>query len=78
HEKMVIRGIVDGYIRYEDHIVLFDYKTDHYQSTSELVQRYQDQMKLYAQALGKSFDQTRIEKYLILLGGKEVVVEKLD
>lgn len=78
HEDMVIRGIVDGYIRYADHIVLFDYKTDRYQDPAQLVRRYKDQMDLYARALHKSFDELRVDKYLILLGGDEVLVERLD
>ncbi|MGT2929713.1 helicase-exonuclease AddAB subunit AddA [Streptococcus dentasini] len=76
-EQVVIRGIVDGFIRYNDRILLFDYKTDRYRYPAELVQRYQDQMTLYAQALEQSFEIERIDKYLILLGGDEVVVQAL-
>lgn len=76
-EQMVIRGIVDGFIRYDDHIVLFDYKTDRYQDPQELVDRYQDQMSLYAKALQQSYGISRIDKYLILLGGQDVQVQAL-
>ncbi|MFC3931818.1 helicase-exonuclease AddAB subunit AddA [Streptococcus dentapri] len=73
-EKMVIRGIVDGFIRYDDHIVLFDYKTDRYRHSSDLVERYRAQMGLYAKALQQSFGIEQVEKYLILLGGEQVEV----
>ncbi|EHI74439.1 exonuclease RexA [Streptococcus criceti] len=76
-EEMVIRGIVDGFIRYEDHIVLFDYKTDSYQNPTDLVHRYQGQMDLYAKALRDSFRIQQVDKYLVCLGGKEVVVQAL-
>ncbi|MGT2911867.1 helicase-exonuclease AddAB subunit AddA [Streptococcus cameli] len=73
-EDFVVRGIVDGYLVFEDRIVLFDYKTDSYTNPETLRERYQFQMELYAKALQKSYGIARIDKYLILLGGKEIEV----
>ncbi len=35
-EQFVLRGIIDGYLLYDDHIVLFDYKTDKYDQPSQV------------------------------------------
>lgn len=73
-EDFVVRGIIDGYLLYEDHIVLFDYKTDKFTDSQTIVQRYQNQMSLYAQALSQSYGIAKVEKYLVLLGGEEFEV----
>lgn len=73
-EDFVVRGILDGYLVYTDRILLFDYKTDHYQQPSQLVERYRDQVALYAEALSRSYGIDRVDKYLILLGGDSVQV----
>ncbi|HEK9648369.1 TPA: PD-(D/E)XK nuclease family protein, partial [Streptococcus equi subsp. equi] len=76
-EQYVVRGIIDGYLLFEDRIVLFDYKTDRYQQSAELKQRYQQQMDLYAEALSQSYGIARIEKYLVLMGGSQLEVVRL-
>ena len=73
-EDFVVRGILDGYLVYEDKIVLFDYKTDHYEYPSQLIERYRGQLSLYAEALSRSYEIDKIEKYLILLGKDAVEV----
>ena len=73
-EDFVVRGILDGYILYKDKIVLFDYKTDHYEYPSQLIERYRGQLSLYAEALSRSYEIDKIEKYLILLGKDAVEV----
>lgn len=73
-EKFVVRGIIDGYLLFEDHIVLFDYKTDRYSNSSDMVTRYKMQMELYAEALKQAFGIDKIEKYLILMGGPRLEV----
>ena len=76
-EDFVVRGILDGYLVYEDKIVLFDYKTDHYEYSSQLIERYRGQLSLYAEALSRSYQVETVEKYLILLGKDQVEVVKL-
>ena len=73
-----MRGILDGYIVLEDRILLFDYKTDHYKFPSQLVERYRDQLDLYAEALHRSYGQEHVEKYLVLLGGPHLEVVKVE
>ena len=73
-EDFVVRGILDGYLVYDDKIVLFDYKTDRYEFASQLVERYRGQLELYAEALSRSYQIDKIEKYLILLGKDAVEV----
>ena len=76
-EDFVVRGILDGYLLYEDKIVLFDYKTDRYDEPSQLIDRYRGQLALYGEALSRTYSIENIEKYLILLGKDEVQVVKV-
>ena len=76
-ENFVVRGILDGYLLYNDKIALFDYKTDRYEHASQLVERYRGQLALYAEALSRSYQIETVEKYLILLGKDQVEVVKL-
>ena len=80
-EQYVIRGIIDGFIKLADKIILFDYKTDHFtnlEAIPEIKARYQMQMSLYAESLTTAFKQEKIEQYLILLGGPDkVYIEQL-
>ena len=77
-EDFVVRGILDGYLVLEDRILLFDYKTDHYKVSSQLVERYRDQLDLYAEALRRSYGKAQVEKYLVLLGGPHLEVVKVE
>ncbi|MGT2950702.1 helicase-exonuclease AddAB subunit AddA [Streptococcus cuniculi] len=77
-EDYVLRGIIDGFIHYPDRIVLFDYKTDHYQHPSQLAERYRGQMQLYADALKQAYQVEIVEKHLILLGGDTIEVVHLS
>lgn len=76
-ENFVVRGILDGYLLYNDKVALFDYKTDRYEHASQLVERYRGQLDLYAEALSRSYQIETVEKYLILLGKDQVEVVKL-
>jgi len=76
-ENFVVRGILDGYLLYDDKIALFDYKTDRYEHASQLIERYRGQLDLYAEALSRSYQIETVEKYLILLGKDQVEVVKL-
>ena len=77
-EDFVVRGILDGYLVYDDKIVLFDYKTDHYEYPSQLIERYRGQLSLYAEALSRSYQIDKVEKYLILLGKDMVEVVEVN
>ena len=77
-EYFVVRGILDGYLLYDDKIVLFDYKTDRYDYASQLIERYRGQLELYAEALSRSYQIDRIEKHLILLGKDTVEIVEVN
>ena len=77
-EDFVVRGILDGYLLYEDKIILFDYKTDHYEHAGQLVERYRGQLELYAEALSRSYQIDKVEKYLILLGKDNAEVVEVN
>lgn len=55
HEGVLVQGIIDVFWMEGDSIVLMDYKTDHVQKEEELLMRYQTQLQLYAEALGRIF-----------------------
>lgn len=54
-EKVLVHGIMDGYFLVGDETWLFDYKTDYIAANEDakivLKQRYQAQLRIYAQAL---------------------------
>lgn len=77
-ENFVVRGIVDGFIKEPDRITLFDYKTDRYSNSQTIVDRYRSQMSLYAEALSRAYHIEQVDKYLVLLGGSQIEVVKLD
>ncbi|MDG6141741.1 helicase-exonuclease AddAB subunit AddA [Lactococcus formosensis] len=80
-EQYIVRGICDGFIKFEDKIILFDYKTDYFSNTAQIVEikkNYEVQMELYADALRKAYHVNQVDKYLILLGGpRKVIVERI-
>ena len=51
----LIQGIIDVFWTEEDGIVLLDYKTDHVKNARELKERYETQLRLYADALERVF-----------------------
>lgn len=80
-EQYIVRGICDGFIKFEDKIILFDYKTDYFRNKAQIAEikkNYEVQMELYAEALRKAYHVNQVDKYLILLGGpQKVVVERI-
>ena len=80
-EQYIVRGICDGFIKFEDKIILFDYKTDYFRNKAQIAEikkNYEVQMELYAEALRKAYHVNQVDKYLILLGGpQKVVVERM-
>ncbi|MDY2963763.1 MAG: PD-(D/E)XK nuclease family protein, partial [Streptococcus dysgalactiae] len=76
-EDYVIRGIIDAFLLFEDHIELIDYKTDRYRHPSDLKTRYQQQLELYAEALSQTYGLPVTKKYLVLMGGPELAIVTL-
>lgn len=76
HSELLIHGIIDGYIEYDESIVLYDFKTDHIrsgQTAMQLAERYRGQLRLYKQALEQSLGKEVIKTYLVLLSEQNVL-----
>lgn len=65
-EHIFVQGIIDVLFDEADGMVLVDYKTDKSTSTSEIVDKYQLQLNLYAEAVEKILGKKVKEKYLYL------------
>lgn len=50
-ELVLVQGIIDVYFEENEELVVVDYKTDRVKSGDELLERYREQLDLYAQAL---------------------------
>lgn len=50
-ERVLVQGIVDGYLEEDNQLVILDYKTDNIKSTKDLYARYKAQLDYYAIAL---------------------------
>lgn len=81
-DQILIHGVIDNYIEFEDGITLIDYKTDRYKAYSNktrdqqiqiLKSRYQFQLKLYAQALETAKRKKVKSVKLVLLDFNEVI-----
>lgn len=55
YEGALLQGIIDVFWLEEDKIILLDYKTDRVSTEKELVDRYNKQLELYADALCRIF-----------------------
>lgn len=76
--ELLIHGIIDGYIEFSDHIVLYDFKTDGVYGSLEQIattmrQKYFGQLNLYAKALEQALGKKVKKKYLVLLQAKLII-----
>jgi len=71
--KILIHGIIDGYLTTSDGIILFDYKTDHVAKAEDLLTKYAGQVKLYGQALASMTQQPVAHQYLYSLVHQQLV-----
>lgn len=63
-ETILIQGIIDAYIEYEDRVVLIDYKTDRVRKDDTLIKRYSIQLDYYAKALSMMKQKKVTEKII--------------
>lgn len=80
-DKVLIHGIIDGYIEYSDYVVLFDYKTDRLErfkerAEEEMLNKYKGQLLLYKSALESILDKPVTAVYLCLLDNGSVAEVK--
>ena len=75
-EKILVQGIIDlYYIDKDDKLILLDYKTDYIENGKEemLIDKYRNQLELYAQALENALNRKVDEKYIYSVYlGKEI------
>lgn len=75
--EVLVHGIIDGYIEYEDEILLYDFKTDHvskHKSEKEIIDGYRGQLLLYKEALQEALKKPVKTVYLVLLSQKKLVL----
>lgn len=74
-DEILIHGIIDGYLEFEDRILLYDLKTDYYTPEREkmLIDRYRGQLHLYTDALEKAKQKPVEAAYLIFLQGNQAI-----
>ncbi len=82
NQDVLIHGIIDAYFELDGRVILLDYKTDFVlpgspqQGIQKVIDRYQGQVNLYAQALSNILGKPVNEKYLYLLSiGKLVEIQ---
>ena len=63
-ETILIQGIIDAYIEYEDRVILIDYKTDRVRKEDTLIKRYSIQLDYYARALSMMKQKKVTEKII--------------
>lgn len=73
--ELLVHGIIDGYIEFEDQIILYDFKTDAVYAGNEvqLQQQYQGQLRLYKEALQQALKKPVTKTYLVLLNGQKIL-----
>ena len=75
-ELILIQGIIDAYFEEPDGLVVLDYKTDKVNNAKELAEKYQEQLRYYANALeqmsGKKVKENIIYSFTLK---KEIYIE---
>ena len=77
-ELIMVQGIIDAFFFEDEDIVLVDYKTDRVRRKdgTELVEKYKEQLKYYAQALERLSGRKVKEKIIYSFAlSKEIPVE---
>ncbi len=64
-DNVLVQGIIDAFWEEDDGLVLLDYKTDNVESAGILLDLYQTQIALYAEALGRRFPEKSVKDALI-------------
>ncbi|MGM0212682.1 helicase-exonuclease AddAB subunit AddA [Enterococcus sp. AZ109] len=74
-DDILIHGIIDGYIEFDDYLVLYDFKTDYYtiQREKELVDRYRGQLLLYKEAIEKAKNKPVTSLNIVFLRGEKII-----
>lgn len=74
--ELLVHGIIDGYIEFADHLVLYDFKTDVVYGENQekdIVNQYKGQLRIYKEALQQALNKPITETYLVLLSARKVI-----
>lgn len=75
-ENLVIQGIADCVFEEDGRLVIVDYKTDRVKTPEELVERYREQLNIYAYALRQTLEKPVAECLLYSFAlGREIPVD---
>lgn len=72
-QEILVHGMIDGYIDTPEGLVVYDFKTDKVKDGNQLVERYQKQLDVYAQALEAILHKPVIKKCICALHLNEVI-----
>ena len=61
-DTVLIQGVADLVLVFEDHVEIVDYKTDHNKTADELLRAYAAQLRLYARAIGRRLAPTPVTR----------------
>ena len=74
-DHLLIHGIIDGFLEFDDHIILFDFKTDYVgDNVDKIIDKYRGQMIVYREALQQIKNKKVTETYLCLLNTQQNVI----
>ena len=78
-DNLLIHGIIDGFIEYDDHIVLYDFKTDFVGDQApvlpeNIVDKYRGQMNLYKKGIETIRQKPVSAAYIALLSNHTNVI----
>lgn len=72
-EEILLQGVIDCFFAEDDGIVLVDYKSDRYDTLSQIHEKYDRQLELYEYALSKITKMPVKEKYIYLFSTGEIL-----
>ncbi|SKC07443.1 DNA helicase/exodeoxyribonuclease V, subunit A [Lachnospiraceae bacterium] len=72
-EMIQIQGIIDAFFEEEKGLVLVDYKTDRVSDEEILIDRYREQLRLYAEALEQLTGKKVVEKLIYSVSLRRVI-----
>ena len=72
-DEILLQGVVDLFVVFEDEIVLIDYKYSNSTSDNYLIEKYKNQLKLYKIAIENAIDKPVGKSYLLSLKNSKII-----
>lgn len=72
-ELVLVQGIIDGFFEENGSIIVMDYKTDRLDEPQQFVERYQEQLHLYARALERITQKQVTEELIYAVRKKQAI-----